>query len=160
MRSPSRGLVDIKSALRSANIVPRRPGWLLAPRTLGSIEKLTDSTGKPLLDSGLLQINPDGMTGTLLGVPFACSGNVPVTQTVGTSNNASSIVFGDWSELFYGEWDTLAIESSAEAAYTPDGGTTWTSAFQNQQMVFRAVLWADAQVRRGASFVIQPGITP
>lgn len=28
-------LIDIQSALKSANIVPVRPGWLMAPRPLG-----------------------------------------------------------------------------------------------------------------------------
>jgi HK97 family phage major capsid protein len=153
-------LADIQSALRSANIVPQRPGWLLAPRDLGNIIRLTTSTGQPLMESpSLLSINPDGVSGRLLGAPFAVSGNMPTNQTRGTSSTASSIVYGDFAELFYAEWDALSLDSSSEASYTPDGGTTWISSFQAQQVVFRSTLWCDAQVRRAASFVIQPGIT-
>lgn len=154
-------LIDIQSALRSANIIPSRPGWLMAPRTLGNIQRLTTSTGQPLMEApSLLSINPDGVTGRLLGAPFAISGNLPTTQSYGTSTtSSSSIIYGDFAEMFYASWNQLSVDSSSEASYTPDGGTTWISTFQALQVAFRAQVWCDAQVRRGASFVIQQGIT-
>jgi HK97 family phage major capsid protein len=95
------------------------PGWLFAPRTLQSLENLTNAYGEPLLASaGLLTINAqDGTSGMLMGFPFFTTNNVPINQTYGTANNASTIVFAsDWSEAFFGDWQSLAIDSSSEAS--------------------------------------------
>lgn len=38
---------------------------------------------------------------------------------------------GDWSQCAYGVGMDISIRLSNQASYTPDGGTTWVSAFQN-----------------------------
>jgi len=38
---------------------------------------------------------------------------------------------GDWSQCAYGVGMDISVQISREASYTPDGGTTWVSAFQN-----------------------------
>ena len=38
---------------------------------------------------------------------------------------------GDWSQCAYGVGMDISIKISTEASYSPDGGTTWISAFQN-----------------------------
>jgi len=92
-----------------------------------------------------------------LGYPFAVTNAISNAQTYGTSNNTSTIIFAsDWSELFVGDWQLFGMDSSQEASYTPDG-TTWISAYQSQQTVFRATLWADMAIRRPAAFVLASG---
>lgn len=46
------------------------------------------------------------------------------------------------------------------AAYTPDGGTTWVSAFQNRQTLFRAVACHDFALRRPSLFSVMTGVRP
>jgi HK97 family phage major capsid protein len=155
-------LVAIVSALRNISMPFNNPGWIFSGRTLQSLQNLTNSIGEPLLASaGLLTVDASGSTGTLLGYKFATTNAISNAQTYGTATNASSIIFSsDWDELFLGEWQALAIDSSAEASYTPDGGTTWISAYQNMQTVFRATIWADMVIRRPAAFVVANGILP
>lgn len=38
---------------------------------------------------------------------------------------------GDWSQCAYGVGMDISIKVSSQASYTPDGGSTWISAFQN-----------------------------
>lgn len=155
-------LVAIVGALQQQSLPFSSPGWIFSGRTLTSLMTLTNSIGEPLLSSaGLLTVDPTGTTGRLLGYPFAVTNAVPNNQTFGTANNASTIIFAsDWSELFVGDWQLFAIDSSQEASYTPDGGTTWVSAYQNQQTIVRAVLWADMAIRRPVAFVLAGGILP
>jgi HK97 family phage major capsid protein len=162
--SPSYGILTaIAGTLQQASMPFTSPGWIFAGRTLQSLMALTNSYGEPLLlgRPGLLEVDPAGSTGKLLGYPFACTNAVPVNQTFGSAVNASTIIFSsDWSELFVGDWQLFAIDSSTEAAYTPDSGTTWISAFQNQQTLIRATLWCDMAIRRPAAFVLAQGILP
>ena len=54
--------------------------------------------------------------------------------TVAQSPNLDSglrAIGGDWSQAAYGVGMDISIRVSQEASYTPDGGTTWVSAFQN-----------------------------
>jgi HK97 family phage major capsid protein len=162
--SPSYGILTaIVGALQQQSMPFTSPGWIFAGRTLQSLMSLVNSYGEPLLlgKPGLLEVDPAGSTGKLLGYPFACTNAVPTNQSFGTANNASTIIFSsDFSELFVGDWQLFAIDSSNEAAYTPDGGTSWVSSFQNQQTLIRATLWADMAIRRPAAFVLAQGILP
>jgi HK97 family phage major capsid protein len=155
-------LVAIVGSLQAASLPFQNPGWIFAPRTLTSLMSLTDSLGRPLLASqGLLTVDPSGSMGTLLGYPFAVTGAMPVDQTQGSANNASTILFcSDWDEVWVGQWEAFALDASQEATYTPDGGTSWISAFQNMQTVFRATTWQDLAVRRPAVLCLVPGILP
>lgn len=155
-------LLQIVGALQQASMPFSSPGWIFNGRTLTSLMALTNSIGEPLLASaGLLTVDATGTTGRLLGYPFAVTNAIPNNLTQGTASNASAIIFSsDWSECFIGDWQELGIDSSSEATYTTDGGTTWVSAYQSMQTAFRATLWADMAVRRPAAFVIAAGILP
>lgn len=109
----------------------------------------------------MLTFDATGGGGSLLNVPFVTSTQIPVTMTRGTSTDASYIVLSsDWDEAWIGENLALTIEASGEASYTPDGGTTWISAFQNRQHVFRAVTAHDLGLRRAALFSVMEGVRP
>lgn len=154
-------LFDCVAALRDANAPFLAPGWILAPRTLSTLEKVKDANGRYLKDTGLLTIDAAGGGGTLLGYRFVTSTQVPKNLTVGTSTNCSYIVFSsDWSEAWVGEEQSLRIDVSGDAAYTPDGGTTWVSAFQNKQMLFRATTCHDFALRRPEFFTVLAGVRP
>jgi len=152
-------LKDMVANLRTANAPFAKPGWVFSPRTLNTLEKVKDSTGRYLGESGLLTFDASGGGGTLLGYPFRTTTQVPVNITAGTSTDTSFIVFGsDWQEAWIGENQALVIEGSSEAAYQQGG--TWVSAWQNRQTVFRAVMTHDFALRRPNLFSVMTGVRP
>jgi HK97 family phage major capsid protein len=101
-----------------------------------------------------------GVSGRLLGYPFRTSSQIPINVTVGTSTDTSEIYFSsDWNELWIGEERTLSIDASSEASYSSDG-TTWNSAYQQRQTVFRAEWMVDLAPRRPQLFTVMTGVRP
>ncbi len=154
-------LKDMVAGLRAANAPFSRPGWVLNPRLLNTIEKVKDTQGRYLADVGLLTFDPTGGGGKLLGFPFRTTTQIPTNLTVGTSTDCSWLGFSsDWSESYIGSNSELSISSSQEASYTPDGGTSWVSSFQNDQSVLRAISRHDWGIRRPAFFTTMLGVRP
>lgn len=146
-------------AVRSINAPFSRPGWIFHPDVLTWLETLTDSTGRPLLEGGLLRIDPSGGGGTFLNYRFQTTGTIPTELTVGASTDCTYVVFGsDWNEAWVGENLDLLIESSNDATYSPDGGTTHISAWQQRQTVFRALSAHDFALRRPEYFTVMEGV--
>lgn len=159
-RAPSfDDLMDVVASLRTANAPFANPGWLFNPRTINTLQKVKDTTGRYLADAGLLTFDRSGGSGTLLGFKFQTSGQIPTNMTRGTSNDASYIVFGsDWDEALVGENEGLTIDASGDATY--NNGTTLVSAFQNRQVLFRAVAIHDFALRRPQFFSVMEGVRP
>jgi len=152
-------LKSMVGSLREQNAPFRQPGWIFHPRTLGVLERLKDTTGRYLADAGLLTFDPTGGGGTLLGYAFATTTQIPTNLTVGDSADTSYVIFGsDWQEAWIGENESLVIEASNDATYTTDGGTSWVSAWQNRQTVFRAVMVHDFALRRPQLFSVMTGV--
>jgi HK97 family phage major capsid protein len=152
-------LKDLVANIRAQNAPFAKPGWVFNPRLLNTLEKVKDTTGHYLAESDLLTFATGG-GGTLLGYPFVTTTQIPINLTTGTSSDTSEIYFGsDWNELFIGENDALRIELSAEASYSVDG-TTWNSAFQQNQTLFRAVTCHDVGLRRPQLFSVMTGVRP
>jgi HK97 family phage major capsid protein len=154
-------LKDTVAGLRAVNAPFLNPGWVFNPRTINTLEKLKSSTGEYLVDAGLLTFDPTGGGGTLLGFRFVTSTQIPVNVTAGTSNDTSYVIFSsDWQECWIGENQAVTIELSGDAGYTPDGGTTWVSAYQNRQTLFRATMAHDIALRRPQLFTVLSGVRP
>lgn len=60
-------------------------------------------------------------------------GTSPSVTTAQTTNSDTGVraIGGDWTQAAYGVGLDIEVRISNEASYTPDGGTTWISAFQN-----------------------------
>jgi hypothetical protein len=93
-----------------------------------------------------------------MGIPFFASTQIPNNLTVGTSTDTSEVYLVNMAETIIGENQDLVIDVSDQATYTTDGGTTWVSAFQNNQSLFRAVLRHDIAHRRPAQIILQAGV--
>ena len=154
-------LKTIPASLRALNAPFRSPGWVFHPRLLASLEAIVDGEGHFLMDDGLLTFDETGGGGTLLGYKFVTTTQLPINQTVGASTDTTTVIFSsDWDECWIGEEQAFTIDLSAEASYTPDAGTTWISAFQNRQTLFRASWAHDLGLRRPQLFVVTPGVRP
>ena len=152
-------LMDMVGALRDVNAPMESPGWIFSPRLISVLQKMKTTTGVYLSsDPNLLTFDPTGGGGRLLGLPFRTSSQIPANLHVGTSTDASEIYLSsDWSEFWVGMDGDIRIEISTEASYTPDGGTTWVSSFQNDQSLFRCILWLDGAPRRPQLFSVMTG---
>jgi HK97 family phage major capsid protein len=153
-------LKDMVAAIRAQNAPFNRPGWIFHPRLLNTLEKMKDSSGRYLAEAELLTFDATGGGGTLLGYPFRTTTQIPVNISTGTSNDTTEIYLGsDWGECWVGEEQALIIEVSGEASYSIDG-TTWNSAWQQQQHLFRAVWRHDIGLRRPQLFSVMTGVRP
>lgn len=163
----------IKNYTRRFSIPNPRWAWFFNPQFLSYVESLTDSLGRFLADTSILQVNNQrndastsgsivgagaGVSGVLDGLPFYCSNQIPVNLTQGSATNATWLLLVDMNQLIVGLNQQLVIDMSAEASYTPDGGTTWINAFQNSQTLFRGVLRHDINHLYPYTIVQQGGV--
>jgi HK97 family phage major capsid protein len=156
------------AVFRTQNAVNLAPVWFFNPAFLSYLEGLTDTLGRFLVDTNLLTYgdnaalgasNPGGlMTGRFLGAPFFATNQLPANLTQGSSSNATDLFLVNISEAIIGINQELELDLSAEASYTPDGGTTWINAFQNNQTLFRTVIRHDIAHRRPAQVLVQTGV--
>lgn len=132
--------------------------WFFAPEFITHLETLTDPDGRFLADSNILKINPDGLSGTFDGVPFFSTTTIPANLSFGSATNATYVILANIKEVVVGENQDLIIDVSNEATYTTDGGTTWRSAFQERQTLFRASMRHDIAPRRPNQVLVQEGV--
>lgn len=132
--------------------------WFFAPEFITHLETLTDPDGRFLADTNILKVNPDGLSGTLDGVPFFSTTTIPSNLTYGASSNATYVILANIKEVVVGQNQDLIIDVSNEATYTTDGGTTWRSAFQERQTLFRASMRHDIAPRRPNQVLVQEGV--
>lgn len=155
----------IRAVLRAKNAYGEvvRPVWFFGPNFITYLETIEEqsggaATGRLLLDSGLLTINDDQSSGVIDGVPFFSTSIWPENITYGTTANTTEIMLVNMAQAIVGESQQLELDASTEATYTPDGGTTYVSAFQNNQSVFRGIMRHDVAHRRPDQIVIQRGV--
>lgn len=154
-------LQQVPAALRTVNAPFKNPGWVVSPKLISNLLAQTDSLGRPLFAGSpellSLDSSTNAMTGTLLGFRFVSSNSIPSNQTVGANSNGTTVIFGsDWQECYFLEWEGISVAASSEAAYSPDG-STWISAFQSYQTLFRPITRHDVQLRRPQFFVASTG---
>lgn len=146
----------IRAQYRTQNVRNPRPVWFFNSAFLTYLETLSDTLGRPLLETPLLQYNDDNLTGVLDGIPFYASNQIPANLTQGTSTNGTDLMLVDMSQVYVGTADELEIDVSTETTYWD--GTAWVSTFQNRQSLFRGWLSHDIASRRPATIIVQRGV--
>jgi HK97 family phage major capsid protein len=91
---------------------------------------------------------PARATGTILGVPYAETTQIPVTLTQGTSTDCSDVFVGQWDEALVLERGGIEIATSDQIL------------FQNYQTAIRAIVRRDFVVRHGIAFAVAIGVRP
>lgn len=145
---------NIVATYRTFNLQQPRLAWFFNPILINQLEGLKDNEGRYLLESGQLTVNPDQRTGTLWKIPFYTTTQIPSNLTRGSSSAATYVALVDMNNLYVGESRELTLDSSSEASYTPDSGTTWINAFQNRQTLFRAEWIGDIAHRRPSQGIV------
>jgi HK97 family phage major capsid protein len=81
--------------VRKDNALTGNLGWALSPEALLAIQQIKDATDQPKAR----RIMSDGPDQLLLGYPYVVTTQFPTNQ----------IVFGDWSQFYYGQWGTMFL---------------------------------------------------
>lgn len=146
----------IRARFRAMNVRNPRPVWFFNSAVLTYLETLADTIGRPLLETPILEINDDQLTGVIDGIPFFASNQIPINLTQGTSSNATDLLLVDMNTVVVGTANELEIDVSTEATYWD--GTQWVSTYQNNQSLFRGWLSHDIAAIRPASIIVQRGV--
>lgn len=139
---------------RRLNVRTPRLAFFFNPAVLTQLELIKDNEGRYLLDSGALKIDANQAGGTLWGVPFFTSTQIPTN--LGANSNLTYILLVNMAETIVGINKELTIDASSEAAYVVSG--TWYSAFQNNQTLFRSVMRHDINHRRKSQVILLENI--
>lgn len=120
-------------------------GWVFTPRTWNSLRKLKDGQSNYLLQNntqGWITDTPatNAVMGTLLGMPFRTTTQIPNNLTVGTSDVCSEMYFGNWSEVMVGEWFGLQFAASQETSDAFSKNSTWVRLIQEVDVAVRQPL--------------------
>jgi HK97 family phage major capsid protein len=127
-----------------ANADTESMGWAMHPRTWNTLRTIQDGEGRYILATIFGQGTQEKrgpIVGTLLGHPFYCTTQIPITLGAGA---ASEIYFGNWADLILAEWMGLELMASQETS----------TAFAANQTWIRAILEHDCAVRHPASFCV------
>lgn len=127
-------------AVRNNNAEPG--AFLLAARTNGEIDRLTDQNDNPLRPPRSIQ-ERNFLTTNQIATNMTVGGSPPIT-------NASAIFTGQWEDLYVAMRTGIVIEASRVA----------DTAMKNMQVMIRGYLRADAFAIRPAHFAVVEGITP
>lgn len=92
-------LLAAETTLAARNLTGQSYAWLINAVTRGYIKgiKLDEGSGRFLMENN----------NSLLEYPVVMSNLVP--SNLGTETNASAAIFGDWSELFIGQWGGIDL---------------------------------------------------
>lgn len=129
-------IIDLIVAQQTAN-AGNPTALIYHPRTGGALAKLKDGNSNPLTVPEMVA-----------KVPKLVTTSIPITQTQGTANNASSILAGDFSRMLIGLRNSLRIELLKER-------------YADQlQYGFVAFMRGDVQFEHKAAFTKLVGIIP
>lgn len=146
----------IRARFRALNARNPRPVWFFNTAFISYLETLSDTLGRPLLESSLLTINEDQSTGVIDGTPFFATNQIPANLTQGSASNATDLMLVDISTVVVGTADELELDVSTEATYWD--GTQWVSTYQNRQSLFRGWLSHDIAAQRPNMIIVQRGV--
>lgn len=110
---------------------------VMHPRTNLTLAKFEDSVG-----------NPRGIPEMIARIPRLVTSAAPINQTKGTATNASSIVFGDFRQLFIGLRENITIQM-LDQLYAADG-----------QVALLVHARVDVQLAQPSAFSTLTGIIP
>jgi HK97 family phage major capsid protein len=128
--------LDAVQALETANY-PNISAMIMSPRTARTTYGLADSTGQPLT-----------IVPRLASIPNLTTPAMPINETQGTATNASSILMGDFSNVFLGLRTDITI-SVLNERYADSG-----------QVGFVVWMRADVVAARPAAIARIAGIIP
>jgi len=136
-------------SLMDANVPMTRPGFLLSPRTWRALFTLLDANSNPIFRDEM------ATNGTLFGVPFARTSQIPVN--LGGGGNESEVYLVDFAQVIVGEQVPVAVDVFDQGSYTQGGNTI--SLIQTDQIAMRFIVETDLAMRHGQAVHVTTGVT-
>ena len=134
---------DALATLEAANVAREDIVAYMAPRTFSTFRKIKDADGRYLTNT----VPTADAPASLFGVPVYATTNVPVDQTQGTNDDASTILLLDRSQVVIGRRKQVEISYSEHFAFDAD------------QTAIRLVARYDIQAINAAAIVKIIGVT-
>ena len=148
-------LIDMETKVADANADGTSMAYLANAVTVGALKKIKDANNNYIWHS-IAGASRSAIPGEANGYPVARSNQARKNLTKGTSAGVcSEIFFGNWEDLFIGEWGVLEILPNPYSA----------AAYDNGGLEIRALQSVDIAVRHPESFcrmadVLVNGTTP
>lgn len=133
-------IIDLETLIATANADVATLNYLTNAKVVGALKKLKSTTGQYLwigTDSGL----SPGTPGSINGYRVGRTNQVPANKSKGTGTNLSSMIYGNFRDLYVAEWGILDLLPN------PYG-----SGYAAGNVEIRALQTLDVQVARASSF--------
>jgi HK97 family phage major capsid protein len=137
-------LLGLITKLQTANVPMTKPWWTFSPRSLNAIMGLQTTTGAFVYRDELAK-------GTLFGIPYDVTTQVPVNLGSGKAN--SEVYLADGDELALGQGPQLQIALSEDATFV-DANNKTISAFQRDLTLLRVINEVDLVARHDLAIAI------
>jgi HK97 family phage major capsid protein len=137
-------LLGLITKLMQANVAMTKPWWTFSPRSLNALMGIQTTTGAFVYRDELSK-------GTLFGIPYEVSTQVPVN--LGAGNVKSEVYLADGDELALGQGPQLQIALSEDATFVDAAGKT-ISAFQRDLTLLRVINEVDLVARHDLAIAI------
>lgn len=134
-------LIQLETAVMAADAPEDTLAYLCNAQTIGTLKGLKSTTGQYLWNGGFNLGGRGPTPGEINGYPVYRTNQLTAAGSKSGNTNLSTLAFGNWSELFIGEWGVLEILPN------PFG-----IGFKNGGIDIRALQTVDVQLRHPASF--------
>lgn len=124
-----------------------RPGWIIEPRTWKALFTMLDANANPVF-------RPELSQGTIFGIPFRVTSQIPRNLGGGTE---TEVYLADFADIILGEATGVMVDVSDSAAY--HDGSNVVASFSLDQTVLRAIVETDLNTRHPESIQVLTGVT-
>lgn len=139
-------LIDMIQELSADNVELANCGWAMHSTAFSALSKMIDAAGGFNMERRLFGAGPMNGATTLLGYKYAITNQLTTLTASSTSN---SILFGDFSQCYLGEWGTMVLRSSDVAG----------DSFAKMQTQILAAMEVDVGVAQPTAFCTSTGAT-
>jgi HK97 family phage major capsid protein len=138
-------VVDLESAIASNNADIGSLGYVMSPSVRGAMKKTAVEPGTDrFIFEPLPQPDPNMPgAGYVNGYIAQASTTVPSDLTKGSGTGLSALIFGNWSDLYFGEFGAIDVTANPYGRMFPSGGVE-----------LRAMMDMDIKPRRTESFAV------
>jgi HK97 family phage major capsid protein len=133
-------LIDMMQELSVDNVELGNCSWAMHSSVFSGLSKMADSASGFNMERRLFGAGPMNGSPTLVGYKYAITNQL--TALSGSTDTSNSILFGDFSQCYLGEWGTMVLRSSDVAG----------DSFAKMQTQIMAAMEVDVGVAQPTAF--------
>jgi HK97 family phage major capsid protein len=139
-------LIDMITELSQDNVELANCGWAMHSTAFSALSQMVDSASAYNMERRLFGAGQMNGAAQFMGYKYAITNNLTTLTGSATSN---SILFGDFSQCYLGEWGTMVLRSSDVAG----------DSFAKMQTQILAAMEVDVGVAQPTAFCTSTGVT-